>query len=111
MMCSALSFSAKCYSLKNDLNQFAATVENNANKKKAAPSLNITGVWRFVSSQPQHGGEYEEMPDTEILKFYYQGKWIHTAYQSGSKKAVFMAGGTYTRSTSICRIQWEFKRL
>jgi len=96
MMCCALSSSAKCYSLKNDLNQFAATSEINSTKNKAAPTLDITGVWRFVSSQPQNGGEYEEMPDTEILKFYYQGKWIHTAYQSGSKKAVFMAGGTYT---------------
>ena len=96
MIFCAFSFIAKCHSLKNNSNQITAAIEINATEKKAASPLDITGVWRFVASQPQNGGDYEEMQDTEILKFYYQGKWIHTAYESGTKKAVFIAGGTYT---------------
>ena len=60
------------------------------------PVTDITGVWTFLSSQPQTGSEYLPITDTVIIKFFQQGKWIHTAYQTDNKKAVFIAGGSYS---------------
>lgn len=66
------------------------------NKLMAKPLVDITGIWHFISSQPQESSIYQPLESMVIIKFFQQGRWIHTAYQANSKKAVFIAGGRYS---------------